>query len=110
MMDKFWKAALTVGGLAAIGAFVFWSLYKDWLALPIFSKMSADQTFAIMKIFLWLTFAGLVTFVIAFLLGGKSRRSKSLGTLVLRVHWREGLALEIGQVRVEGKLVLKQPT
>ncbi len=57
IMDSFWKAALAVGGVAAIGAFVLWSLYKDWLALPIFSKMTPEQTFQIMKMFLWFTFA-----------------------------------------------------
>ncbi len=56
-LDGFWKATLAVGGFAAIGAFVFWSLYKDWLSLPIFSKMTPEQTFQIMKIFLWLVFA-----------------------------------------------------
>jgi len=55
-MEKFWRAALAIGGLAAIGAFVFWALYKQWLSLPIFSTMSADQTYSIMKIFLALTF------------------------------------------------------
>ena len=67
-MDKFWKAALAVGGLAAIGAFVFWSLYKNWLSLPIFSQMSADQTFAIMKIFLILTFIAMIALVVAYLI------------------------------------------
>lgn len=72
--NTFWKAALAVGGVAAIGAFVFWSLYKDWLALPIFSKMSPDQTFEIMKIFLWLTFGALVLMVFSFIL---SKRHKN---------------------------------
>jgi hypothetical protein len=70
-MNIFWKAALAVGGIAAIGAFVFWSLYKDWLALPIFSKMSPEQTFEIMKMFLWLTFGSLVLMVVTYLLGKK---------------------------------------
>ena len=56
-MDKFWKAALAVGGVAAIGEFVLWSLYKDWLTLPIFSNMTPEQTFQIMKMFLWFVFA-----------------------------------------------------
>jgi hypothetical protein len=67
-MDKFWKAALAVGGLAAIGAFVFWSLYKGWLALDIFSRMTPEQTFAIMKLFLALVFASLVVLVGAYIL------------------------------------------
>jgi hypothetical protein len=70
-MNAFWKAALAVGGIAAIGAFVFWSLYKDWLALPIFSKMSPEQTFAIMKIFLGLTFSALLLMVITYLISKK---------------------------------------
>ena len=70
-MNKFWKAALAVGGIAAIGAFVFWSLYKDWLALPIFSKMTPEQTFEIMKIFLWLTFGSLAFMVVTYLISKK---------------------------------------
>lgn len=71
-MKSFWKAALGVGGIAAIGAFVFWSLYKEWLSLEIFSQMSGDQTLEIMKLFLWLTFGSLIVMVIAYLLKGKA--------------------------------------
>lgn len=80
-MDKFWKAALAVGGVSAIGAFVFWSLYKDWLSLDIFSKMTSDQTFQIMIIFLCLTFAALGLFVFAYLKGSgqKSQNDNSKG-------------------------------
>lgn len=67
MMEKFWKIALTIGGLGTVGAFVFWSLYKQWLSLPIFSMLSSDQTFEIMKIFLFLTFASLLVFGILYL-------------------------------------------
>lgn len=72
MMEKFWKAALAVGGVAAIGAFVFWSLYKQWLALPIFSTLSANQTFAVMLVFLFLTFLALAGFLFAYIRGGKT--------------------------------------
>lgn len=65
MMDKFWKAALVVGGLATVGAFIFWSLYKQWLALPIFSALSQDQTFSIMLVFLGLSFIAFVILVTA---------------------------------------------
>jgi len=44
-MDRFWKAALGVAGLGAIGFFVFWSLYKQWLSLPIFPMLTQDQAF-----------------------------------------------------------------
>lgn len=73
-MDKFWKASLAVGGLAAIGAFVFWSLYKDWLALPIFSKMTADQTYEIMKMFLCFTFS---CFVLSAIIYATKRDNRS---------------------------------
>lgn len=59
-MERLWKAAFAVGGVAAIGAFVFWSLYKQWLALPIFERLSQQQTFVVMLVFLALTFFALI--------------------------------------------------
>lgn len=85
-MEKFWKAALAVGGVSAIGAFVFWSLYKDWLALPIFSKMSPEQTFEIMKIFLYLAFAALVLFVFAYVRGSGLRKQNESKEHVFNLH------------------------
>lgn len=56
-MERFWKAALSVAGIGAIGLFVFWSLYKQWLTLPgIFSQLPPQQTFQIFRYFLFLTF------------------------------------------------------
>ncbi|WP_156815147.1 hypothetical protein [Amphritea japonica] len=69
-MDSFFKAALGVGGLGTVGAAVFFGLYKDWLALDIFSKLSADQTFIIMLVFLGLVFLSLVVLVTAYMLKG----------------------------------------
>lgn len=66
-MELFWKAALAVGGLAAIGAFVLWSLFKSWLSLPIFSKQTKRQTFHLMIIFLSLAFVAFGVCVWAFL-------------------------------------------
>jgi len=62
--DGFWKAALGVAGIGAIGAFVFLSLYKDWLKLQIFSQLTPEQTFWIMGLFLLLVFAALVVMVL----------------------------------------------
>ena len=53
---KFWKAAIGVGGVSAIGAFVFWSLYSGWLELDIFADLTSDQTFKLMLAFLFLVF------------------------------------------------------
>lgn len=55
-MDKFWKSALAVGGVATIGAFVFFSLYKEWLTLGIFERLTSSQTFIVMLVFLVLVF------------------------------------------------------
>lgn len=59
-MNAFWKAAIGICGLSAVAFFVFFSLYKDWLHLNIFSQMDKHQTFIIMLCFLFLTFAALV--------------------------------------------------
>lgn len=65
-MERFWKAALAVGGLATVGVFVFWSLYERWLSLPIFSKMTSTQTFTVMIMFLVLVFISYVILVITY--------------------------------------------
>jgi len=69
-MERLWRAAFAVGGIAAVGAFVFWSLYKQWLALPIFEKLSQGQTFTVMLVFLALTFSALIA---AFILHARGK-------------------------------------
>lgn len=56
-MEEFWKIAIGTCGIGAIGAFVFWSLYKNWLKIGIFAQLTKKQTFILMLIFLILTFA-----------------------------------------------------
>ncbi len=65
-MDRFWKAALGVAGIGAIGFFVFWSLYKQWLSLPIFPMLTQEQAFQLLRYFLFLTFIALVLAVFAY--------------------------------------------
>lgn len=67
---KFWQAALGIGGLGTVGAFVFYGLYSDWLKLDIFSKLTSDQTFIIMLVFLGLVFLSLIVLVVAYALKG----------------------------------------
>ena len=67
-MDKLWKIAISVCGLGAVGAFVFWSLYKDWLHLPIFAHLTPEQTFIVMLTFLGLTFLALLTMLVVYVL------------------------------------------
>ena len=70
ILDQFFKAALGIGGLGTVGAAVLYSIYKDWLAHNIFSKLSADQTFIIMLVFLGFVFLSLIVLVIAYILKG----------------------------------------
>ena len=72
-METLWKAAFAVGGVAAIGAFVLWSLYQRWLRLPVFATLTPEQTFILMLVFLSLVFACALAMIIAFVrLGGKT--------------------------------------
>jgi hypothetical protein len=88
-MERFWKAALGVGGIAAIGAFVFWSLYSKWLALPsVFAQLTPQQTFIIMLVFLGLTFGALLS---AFVLHAKTNEDSD-DVLPLYERLRTGLS------------------
>lgn len=66
---ELWKAAFAVAGLGAVAAFVIWSLYKQWLQLPIFQTLTKHHQYQLFRLFLILTFlfaiAGLVAFVFA---------------------------------------------
>jgi hypothetical protein len=66
-MKNFWKAALGVAGIGALGFFVFWSLYRQWLSLSIFPMLTQEQAYELLKIFLFLTFISLLFAVIAYL-------------------------------------------
>ncbi len=75
-MNKFWTAALGVGGLGAVGAFVFLSLYMKWLTLTPFSQLTSDQTFALMCLFLGFVFAEMIVLAIVYV----SMRGKGSNT------------------------------
>lgn len=86
-MQRLWRAAFAVGGIAAIGAFVFWSLYRQWLALPIFERLDRRQTFVVMLAFLGLTFVALIA---AFLLHARQGKPAD-DVLSLYERLRDGL-------------------
>jgi len=86
-LDSFFRAALGIGGLATVGAAVFFGLYKDWLALDIFSKLSADQTFIIMLVFLGLVFLSLVVLVVAYISKGiKINSAKAVNNSIATIN------------------------
>ena len=86
-MEKFWKAALGVAGIGAIGLFVFYALYKKWLNLPIFAKITPDQTFSLMWGFLILTFLAMVIAIVAWLLRSPNAESSDAALHRLEQSW-----------------------
>lgn len=88
-MEKFWKSALGVAGLGAIGFFVFFALYKQWLSLGIFSRLDKEQTFIVMVIFLLLTFLALICGVAAWLVSSKGPRSEEAALHNLENAWKD---------------------
>lgn len=55
-METFWKVAVTIAGIGGVGSFVIWSLYRQWLRLDIFQRMTTKQQFTIFVLFLSFTF------------------------------------------------------
>ena len=72
-MEKFWKIALGVAGLGAIASFVIWSIYSDVIRLPIFSKLTKDQTFTLLVIVIIFTFLFTLTAMIIYFLLEKNK-------------------------------------
>ncbi len=75
-MHRFWKAAVWSAGIGAVGAFVFLTLYREWLHIGLFSQLSSNQTFILMLLFLGLTFSALLSMVIAYIWTRPPRRVK----------------------------------
>ena len=55
-MEALWKAAISLTGVAGVGAFVLYALYKDWMRLEAVSTLTRPQRFSLFKLFLILTF------------------------------------------------------
>jgi hypothetical protein len=55
-MSDVWKIAITLSGLGAVASFILWSLYKQWLSLPIFQTLTRHQQYRLFILFLLLTF------------------------------------------------------
>ncbi len=62
-MSSTWGTIIGATGIGGVGCFVIWSLYKQWLSLPIFENVGRVQTFVLMLIFLLLVF-GVAIFAI----------------------------------------------
>ena len=67
-MRTFWRIAAASSGLAAVGAFVFLSLFKSWLGLGIFAPLSETHTFLLMLAFLTLAWLALVAMLATYVI------------------------------------------
>ncbi|SDP43473.1 NUDIX domain-containing protein [Desulforhopalus singaporensis] len=104
-MENFWKASLSICGFSAVAAFVFWSLYKNWLSLPIFSRLNQNYTFILMLVFLILTFAALSLMLITYLKvnSTKEQENNSIVNQSAAFCYRKNPELKVMLVRTSGR-------
>jgi len=88
-MEKFWRAAIGIAGLGAVAFFVFYSLYNQWLSLPIFPVLTQEQAFILMLAFLGFTFLSLITGVVGWLFHRPHRESEDASLHRLEQAWDE---------------------
>jgi len=86
-VNKFWHAAVAVCGFSAVAAFVFWSLYEQWLSLAIFEKLTQKQTFILMLVFLVLTFFALVAMLLVYLKESGREKKADIDLQTLTKIW-----------------------
>jgi hypothetical protein len=55
-MNALGEVAFGIAGVGGVAAFVLWSVYKQWLKLPIFQKMTRDQQYKLFRLFIILVF------------------------------------------------------
>jgi len=99
-MQQLWQVAFGVAGIGAVVAFVFWSLYRNWLKLAVFQRMTKRQQFIIFILFLCLTFvfavSGLAAYVIVQVVNPAQRAAEnSVGELSQLVRARRENILSI---------------
>jgi hypothetical protein len=102
-MEKAWQTALGLCGLAGVGAIVFLSLYKKWLSLDIFSKLSQRQTYKVFVLFLVLVFVFATLCVFFYAYSAKSiddsRPPPNLGVAITKVDVAQDLCVFEGIAR-----------
>lgn len=78
-MEDLWKIAISLTGISGIGAFVFLSLYKEWIIAPALSGLTKVQKYNLLRLFLVLTFL----FAIATLMSAAYQKQQE-GTAIQR--------------------------
>nr|WP_320051248.1 hypothetical protein [uncultured Desulfuromonas sp.] len=56
-MEEIWKLAISLTGISGVGAFVFLSLYKEWIKAPALLNLTKLQKYKLLRLFLILTFS-----------------------------------------------------
>lgn len=100
-MEKFWKIALGLTGLGGLAAFVLWSLYREWLRLPIFQVMTKGQQYNLFLSFIILTFLFAIAALIAHVYISNPPLLTPI-TLSGNVLTQDGLPVQGATVYVEG--------
>lgn len=90
-MERFWKASLGVGGLAAVAYLVFYRLYDRWLGVvgghaPM---LSPEDSASLLRLFAILAFAGLVVGVASWLLSKVIDRRSHAAIEDLANAWKD---------------------
>ena len=101
-MEDLWKVALGVAGLGALACFVFWSLYRQWLKLPIWTQMTRRHQFIVIIVFLGLTFsfAVLALGVYAYQQHDRLTQTKSALAIIYSARKQQLELLLADQVRI----------
>jgi hypothetical protein len=55
-VEELWKFAIGLTGISGIGAFVLFSLYKEWIKAPVIFDLTNKQKHDLLRLFLKLTF------------------------------------------------------
>lgn len=67
-MSELAKIFATAAGIGGIGAFVLLMLYRQWMTLPIFSKMTKKQQFVAFLVFFSFTLVFAVVAIVAYVI------------------------------------------
>ncbi|MEW8437603.1 MAG: hypothetical protein AB2689_05545 [Candidatus Thiodiazotropha taylori] len=55
-MEQLWQAAIGLTGIAGVGSFVFFALYKEWITSPVLLGLNRSQKYRLLLLFVVLTF------------------------------------------------------
>jgi hypothetical protein len=80
-MKELWKIAIGLAGIASVGAYVFYALYKEWLHLKALANLPPGQRFKLFKLFLVLTFVFAIATLLLYAYTKKVEANVKLGSL-----------------------------